>query len=68
VLKVGKGEILLIDALVKSELVKSKSDARRQIEQGGIKIEGTVICDLTMKVKAPVTIQKGKRFFVKLVV
>lgn len=61
-------ELPLIEALVAGGLVGSKSDARRQIEQGGVKVDDQVITD----VKAFVTIteqgivlQKGKRHFVK---
>jgi tyrosyl-tRNA synthetase len=57
----------LIDVLVSSKMVTSKSDARRQIEQGGVKVDGEVVKDITANVKAPSVIQKGKRHFVKLI-
>ncbi|MFH2232312.1 MAG: S4 domain-containing protein, partial [Patescibacteria group bacterium] len=56
----------LIDALVTTKLVTSNSEARRAIEQGGVKVDEKVVKDITAKVKAPVTIQKGKRHFVRL--
>lgn len=61
------GEVLLIDILVDSQLVTSKTEARRQIEQGGVKVDEVVVNDPKMTVKAPVTIQKGKRHFVRVV-
>jgi len=67
-MRVGKS-IGLIDALVKSGLVASTSDARRQIQQGAVKINGDAITDhttiLTIK-KEGVLLQKGKRHFKKL--
>ncbi len=60
----------LIDALVSSGLVSSKSDARRQIQQGGVKVDGEVIKDheyfVSIK-KDGVLLQKGKRHFRKLI-
>jgi tyrosyl-tRNA synthetase len=60
----------MIDLLVEVKLASSKSEARRLIEQGGIKIEGEVIKDIDMKVeikKDGTLIQRGKRQFVKVV-
>jgi len=67
--KVGKS-ISLIDALVKSGLVDSNSDARRQIQQGGVKVDGEVITDHARKLeikKDGVLLQKGKRHFKQLI-
>ncbi len=57
----------LLDALVQSKLVSSKSEARRQIEQGAVKIDGEIVTDLKAEAGAGSVIQKGKRHFVKLV-
>jgi tyrosyl-tRNA synthetase len=60
----------LVDILVKAELVDSKTEARRQIEQGGVKVDDVVVNDVKAVVEpteAGVMIQKGKRFFVKVV-
>jgi tyrosyl-tRNA synthetase len=57
----------VVDALVASKIVASKSDARRQIEQGGVRVDDVVITDPMMTLKAGSVIQKGKRHFVKLV-
>ena len=68
-MKIESSELSLLDALVMSELVASKSDARRQIEQSGIKVNGELVTDpktiLTMNEEGTL-IQKGKRHFVKL--
>jgi tyrosyl-tRNA synthetase len=57
----------LVDVLVESKLVASKSDARRQIEQGGVKVNDVPVSDANAEVKKGDLIQKGKRHFVKLV-
>ncbi|MFH0814758.1 MAG: tyrosine--tRNA ligase [Candidatus Falkowbacteria bacterium] len=57
----------ITDALLVAGLVKSKGEARRAIEQGGVKIDGKVIETLEIVVKRGSVIQKGKRFFVKVV-
>lgn len=62
-----KGMMKLVDVLVESKLVTSKSDARRQIEQGGVKVDEDVVKDVNAEVKKGSVIQKGKRHFVKLV-
>lgn len=55
----------IIDALVASKLVSSKSEARRVIKQRGVKIDGSVATE-EKKVKKGSVIQKGKRHFVKV--
>lgn len=57
----------IVDVLVDTKLVNSKSEARRMIEQGGIKIDGQLIKDVNYKVLVPSVIQKGKREFRKIV-
>lgn len=57
----------LADVLVSSGLLKSKSEARRQVEQGGVKVDGEVAQDFMAIVKPGSVIQKGKRFFVRLI-
>lgn len=65
-LKISAGAKLM-DVLVEANIVTSKSDARRQIEQGAVKVDGKVIEDITAEVSPGSTIQKGKRYFVRLV-
>lgn len=59
----------LMDLLVKTKLVSSKSEARRVIMEKGVKVDGKVIADPNAEVKiekSGVLIQKGKRHFVKI--
>ncbi len=63
------GQYSLVDLLVETKLVVSKSEARRAIEQGGVKIDGEVVNDVKKSVdltKKGVVIQKGKLGFVKV--
>ncbi len=63
-------EIALVDALVQAGLVDSKSEARRQIEQGGVKVDDTVVTDVKAQIRVDAggtTLQKGKRHFAKLI-
>ncbi|TAJ15792.1 MAG: tyrosine--tRNA ligase [Planctomycetota bacterium] len=51
-------------------LEKSSSDARRSIEQGGVKLDGTVVKDTNHRVLAPsqpLLVQIGKRRFARVV-
>ncbi len=59
----------LIDILVETGLTKSKSEARRLIDQKGIKINNQTITDQNFEITLEhnnAVIQKGKRFFVKI--
>ena len=62
--------INIIDLLVAGELVTSKSEGRRLVEQGGVRIEGEVISAIDRVVEpAPGkerTLQAGKRKFLRL--
>ncbi len=62
--KAVKGESL-IDALVNSKSVTSKSDARRLIEQGGIKVNDVTITSVDAKAEKGI-VKVGKRKFVKI--
>ncbi len=59
-------ENTIIDVLVDSGCAGSKSDARRLIDQKGVKFEGQVIVDLQYKLESPGVLQVGKRRFLKL--
>lgn len=65
-----KNNATVIDILVESGLATSKSDARRTVEQGGIKIDGEKVleanCDEPLKPSDSKILQKGKRYFLKL--
>jgi tyrosyl-tRNA synthetase len=55
------------EVLVKIGGAASKSEARRVIEQGGVKIDGQVIKDPKIEVKKGSLIQKGPRFFRRII-
>jgi tyrosyl-tRNA synthetase len=64
-----EAEMSLVDLLVATELCSSKSDARRQIAQGAVKIDSEPESD-EHKMYAPgasFVLQKGKRHFVRIV-
>jgi tyrosyl-tRNA synthetase len=56
----------IISVLVDSGLVSSKGEARRAIEQGGVKINGKGITDGKTEVKSGDIVQKGKIHFVRV--
>jgi tyrosyl-tRNA synthetase len=61
------GTPALTDFLVEKGLVKSKSEARRLIEQKGVKVDGQVVDDISARLEfgEATTIQVGKRKFVR---
>ena len=62
-------EPLLVDFLAGHKLVSSKSEARRLIEQGGLKVGGRAVEDVAARLSFndEVVVQVGKRKFVKVV-
>ncbi len=68
-IKVSFSKINIISLLVFSKIVVSKSEARRLIEQGGIKIDGEKITDPKQDVSVTlpgIVIQVGKHKFIKI--
>ena len=61
-----QGEPILLDVLVDSGLVKSKSQVRRLVDQNGIKIDGETVSDPYLVLEPPVVIQVGKRRFLRV--
>lgn len=63
-----KGKINIIDLLEKCNLVDSRSDAKRVIQQGGVKINDKKVDDPTavIKLEKGMVIQVGKRRFAKI--
>ncbi|MFA6322045.1 MAG: tyrosine--tRNA ligase [Candidatus Buchananbacteria bacterium] len=61
----------IIDVLLETKLASSKSEARRLIKEGGVKVDTIKVTDENFIIKEidadGVVIQKGKRHFVKLV-
>lgn len=67
-IKVEKGEYNILDLLVVSKLCPSKSEARRMVEQGAIKVNNEKIDDVNYQVNIDSTIvQKGKKNIIKVV-
>jgi tyrosyl-tRNA synthetase len=62
----AQGEPVLLDVLVDSGLVKSKSQVRRLVDQNGIKIDGEPVSDPYLVLEPPVVVQVGKRRFLKV--
>lgn len=57
----------IVTVLVEANFVDSRGEARRQIEGGGVKINDEKVESLEAQTKSGDIIQKGKRFFVKVV-
>ncbi|MEC0368331.1 S4 domain-containing protein, partial [Bacillus subtilis] len=64
----GEKTIAMIDLLVKLKILSSKSEARRMIQNGGLRIDGEKITDIHAKaeIRENMIIQVGKRKFLKL--
>lgn len=64
------GEINILDLLSKLSIIKSKSEARRLIEQGGIMIDNEKKTDfneiINLNGKTEMIVKKGKKTFVKV--
>ena len=56
----------IISVLVEAGFVASNSDARRAINEGGVKINDKKVESFDAQVKSGDIVQKGKRFFVKI--
>jgi tyrosyl-tRNA synthetase len=60
----------IIDLLYEAGVVKSKSEARRLIDQGGVRLNGTAVANIDVVVEPPasgeVVIQGGKRKFLRV--
>jgi len=69
VYKINKKSFKLIDILVETKLTVSKGEARRLIEQRGVKIDDKIIKDWQCEFKPSpgMIIRVGKRRFVKLI-
>jgi tyrosyl-tRNA synthetase len=56
----------ILSVLVEAKFSTTRSNARRLIEQKGIKINEKIVDDTELSVKKGDIIQKGKRFFVRI--
>ena len=53
--------------LLESGLASSKSEIRRLLEQGGVKVDGQPVSDIGLELKAGSVLQRGKIKFIKIV-
>lgn len=64
-----EGEVTLVDLLVSAQLVPSKGEARRLIQQGGVKVDDVKVEDIGFCLAggANYLLQAGKRKFLKII-
>src|SRR3989338_4849603 len=67
--KISANPISLADLLVESDIAKSKGEAKRLVEQGGVEIDGAVEKDWGKQIefKGGEVVQAGKRKFIKII-
>ncbi len=59
----------VVDAMVASGVAKSKGEARRLIEQGGVSVDETKVTDANMQIPAKeFVLHKGKKVHLKIIV
>jgi tyrosyl-tRNA synthetase len=58
--------INIIDLMVQASLARSKSEARRLVQQGGVRLDGQQIADIEQTISTEGVLQVGKRRFVRL--
>ena len=66
------GAIDILTILVKAELVPSRSEARRAVEQGGVTVEGDKVTDIKAtytkaQLTAGIVVRRGKKAFKKII-
>ena len=66
--RISQASLDIVSLLKEAGLVESKSEARRLIEQGGVKLNQNKVTDATLQVELhePVLLQCGKRKFAKV--
>lgn len=60
------GEPILLEVLVNSGLAGSKSQARRLIQQNGVKVDGEAVSDPYLMLSMQSIVQVGKRHFIRI--
>ncbi len=59
---------LVSAVIVQHQIAKSKNEARRLIDQGGVKLDGNKVeQDIPLNIEQPAVLQVGKRHFLKLI-
>ena len=67
--KEAAGAATVVDAMVAAGIAKSKGEARRLIEQGGVSVNDDKVTDVNMPVPAEeFVLHKGKKVHVKIIV
>ena len=68
-IEIKEEKINILELLVKTKITSSRAEARRLIEQGGVKINGEIQNDWKKEIKTEkeMIIQAGKRKFVKII-
>ncbi len=62
-----KDSMNIIDLLIATGLCKSKGEARRMVQQGGVRLDGEPVSGVDVQVDpAEAVLQRGKRHFVRL--
>jgi len=68
--KVPESGVNIVDLIVQTGLLPSKSETRRKLQEGAVYLDGNRITDLTLIVKPapqPLILKVGKRKFIRLV-
>ena len=66
------GAVSLIDMMLKAEIIKSRGEGRRLVQQGGVSADDKKVADIGLSFTAdqlkaePVIIKKGKKIFHKV--
>lgn len=68
-LKINNGGFGIVDLMLETSLASSKSEARRLIQQGGVKVDNTRIADINERIEKEdaFIVQVGKRKFIKVI-
>lgn len=65
-----EGSMNILDVLVAAKLASSRGEGKQLIAGGGVRIDNVAVTNIGMMIdpiKLPAVLQKGKRFFVRLV-
>lgn len=57
----------LLQVMVKNKLAQSRNQARRLVEQQGVKLDGVTVADAMLTLDQPCVLQCGKRHFLRIV-
>ncbi len=61
-----EGAESLLDVMVKSKLAQSRNQARRLVEQQGVKLDGVTVGDVTLTLDQACVLQCGKRHYLRI--